>query len=210
MRYELYSHRFAEDIINQKDELRKIYDDVRKTILELSDDVLIKEFEHQRSIKPSSKSLSHAINHLVREKLIVRGWKDESFIFNETDYNKKINEKEERSSNPWRIDFVKEGVSMEIAFNHSNAVSWNLLKPTLASELNHVKKEIQTQIGIIVCATSDLRKAGNFDSAIGTFDHYKKYLIPLYNQISIPILVIGLKSPETFIVNKEKREVEML
>ena len=34
------------------------------------------------------------------------------------------------------------------------------MKPVIASEINHVKKEFQTEIGILIVATEDLKKYG--------------------------------------------------
>ena len=28
----------------------------------------------------------------------------------------------------WRLDFAKESISLEVAFNHGEAIAWNLLK----------------------------------------------------------------------------------
>ena len=59
-----------------------------------------------------------------------------------------------------------------MAFNHQEATAHNIMKPVLASELNHVQKDIQTELGVIIVATESLKKGGNFDSAIGTFEKF--------------------------------------
>jgi hypothetical protein len=33
----------------------------------------------------------------------------------------------------WRLDFARESMSVEVSFNHGEALAWNLLKPVLAS-----------------------------------------------------------------------------
>ena len=111
----------------------------------------------------------------------------------------------------WRLDFAcEEGFAVEVAFNHGEAIAWNLLKPVLACELNHVEKAIQGQIGIYVCATKKLKKIGNFDNSVGTYEKVKGYLKPLMNQLTIPIMIIGLESNETFKINSETKKVEVL
>ena len=60
-------------------------------------------------------------------------------------------------------DFAKENIAIEVAFNHGGNVSWNLIKPVLSSELNHVEKAIQTQAGIVITATDAMKKAGGYD-----------------------------------------------
>ena len=85
-----------------------------------------------------------------------------------------------------------------MAFNHGGNVSWNLIKPVLSSELNHVKKAIQTKAGIVITATKKMKRAGGFDGAVGSYEKYVEYLKPLNNLLTTPILVIGLLPPETF------------
>lgn len=139
------------------------------------------------------KSLSVAINQLLRERLIAQGWKAEPAIFQGRIYQERH----------WRLDFAKMDVSIEVAFNHGEAIAWNLIKPILASELNHVQKQIQTQIGVIICATNALKFAGGFDSAVGTYEKFLDYLPVLRNLLTTPLLVIGLLPPETFSIVHE-------
>jgi len=47
---------------------------------------------------------------------------------------------------------------VEVAFNHGEATAWNLIKPVLASELNHVEKVIPTQAGVFITCTEALAK----------------------------------------------------
>ena len=127
-----------------------------------------------------------------------KGWRGESPIFNDPNYRGKS----------WRLDFAKDEISIEVAFNHGEAISWNLLKPVMASELNHIEKEIQTSAGIVICATEEMVDAGNFDSAVGTFEKFLRYLTPMYEVLTSPLLIVGLKAPNTFYVNHETREIE--
>ena len=107
---------------------------------------------------------------------------------------------EEYSANGsiFRLDFAKGPVSVEVAFNHGNDAPWNLLKPTLASELNHVEKAIQTDIGIIITATDSMRVAGGFDNAVGTFEKYVDFLRPMGMLLTAPLVIVGLEAPRTF------------
>ena len=60
----------------------------------------------------------------------------------ESESNLKIKKKGYR----WYLDFAKEPISIEVAFNSQmrEATAHNLIKPLLASQLNHVEKDIQT------------------------------------------------------------------
>ena len=192
MNYHTYSHRFAEHIL-QEGRFKEAFDELHEVISEISEERLISETEKFFREKPSRKSISEVINKLIKSGLEKREWTSETKIFKSPQY---ANEK----SSAWRLDFSKDPISVEVAFNHSGSIAHNLVKPVLASELNHVEKEIQTELGVIITASEALKKSGGFDGAIGSFDDYKKYLIPYQNILSVPILLIGLDAPTTFSV----------
>lgn len=186
MKYEIYSHRYATSILERESEFRDNWAEIIEVIEGITDQMIIARFSENHQGK--KKSLSSTINDLFKFALKNKGWDAESPIFQSSEY----------SENAWRLDFARSNISIEVAFNHSGVIAWNLLKPVIASELNHVQKAIQTKIGVVICATNELKIAGNFDSAIGTYEKYIHHLIPLNNQLSVPIALIGLKAPETF------------
>lgn len=198
MKYRVYSHRFALSIMETEPEFQPLWNEIRAAIHNIKDQDIIDNFLLQ---KKRGKSISVSVNQLFKDQFIKAGWSCESPIFNDPEYNSTGKEKDN-----WRLDFAKDDISIEVAFNHSSAIAWNLLKPVLASELNHVEKAIQTRLGVIICATSELRVAGGFDSAVGTYDKFLKYLLPLNNQLSVPLLIIGLEPPETFKVVQSTKE----
>ena len=189
MRFQEYSFRHASSIFRSEGfetEYREIID----TLESISDEDLIAEHESYGSADPAKtpKSISRAINNLIKSRLELLEWSSESEIFQNPDY----------TGDRWRLDFAKAPFSIEVAFNHSTVIAWNLLKPVLAGELNHVQKAIQTKGGIIICATQELKQAGGFDSAVGTFEKFIEHLDPLRNLLTVPIMIIGLEAPETF------------
>lgn len=189
------SFRNAGVILNE-DEFIDQFSDVMQIISDISDEDLINKHlsygEEDEEKLP--KSLSPAINSLLKEQFISNGWSAESGIFQDRLYK----------GNTWRLDFARDDISIEVAFNHASAIAWNLTKPVLASELNHVEKAIQTKIGIIITATNDMKVLGGFDSAIGTFEKFLDYLPPLRNMLTVPLFIIGLKPPTTFKVVHEQ------
>jgi len=188
MDFVTFSHQFAEEVLGTP--ARKPYfDDIIEVITSISDADLIAEYG-----KVNEMSLSKAINLLLKERLVKRGWHAESPIFQTDAYSK----------GRWRLDFAKGKVSIEVAFNHGEAVAWNLLKPVLASQLNHIEKAITTEVGVIICATRALRKAGLFDNTVGDYEKFKTYLRPLQAVLPTPILLIGLEPPKSFEVIGEK------
>ena len=87
-----------------------------------------------------NKSVSRAVNDRIKTYLTDHGWASGSPILQDTRYR----------GDRWRLDFAKGLISVEVAFNHGEATAWYLIKPVLASELDHVEKAIQTRAGVII------------------------------------------------------------
>lgn len=195
MKYKYHSFRHAGvifheiEFIDQFLEITSIIDGISEAdLIEKHNNYGIAEIER------TPMSLSKAINTILKERFIEAGWKEESKIFQDDAYQ----------GETWRLDFAKEDVSIEVAFNHSSVIAWNLLKPVLASELNHVNKAIQTKIGVLITATEELKKFGGFDGAIGTYEKYLDYLPPLNNVLTVPLFIFGLEAPETFYIKQHQ------
>lgn len=194
MNYKLYSHRYGVEIVENSIEMSNQFEEIKSIILSISDEELIRFFETNT---PNQKSLSVAINKILEAKFVACGWNPQSYIFNDSRYR-------ERKNDNWRLDFAKDDISIEVAFNHGEAVAWNLIKPVLASELNHIEKSIQTKVGVVICATDDLKKIGGFDGAAGTFAKYVSYSKALMNILTTPLIIIGLEAPGTFKIEHTK------
>ena len=200
MKYQEHFHRSAGTIIKNTDIYNIEYESLIETISSITDKDLVEEFYNVLQTQPSKKSLSTAINNLLKTRLTEKGWKAEVHIFRDKEYT-------DNKTNTWRLDFAKEKISVEVGFNHGGNIAHNLIKPTLAGELNHVEKEVITDIAVIIAATNSLKKAGNFDGAVGTFEKILTYLKP-YNQfLTVPTVIVGLEAPETFYIDKKTRDV---
>lgn len=189
MEYVFKSFRHSLIILQEKEFILQFVE-LTKIIESITEDDLIDMHNSfgLKKIEKTPKSLSKAINRVFKKALVKQGWKPESKIFQDSEYE----------GETWRLDFAKKNISIEVGFNHSSVIAWNLLKPVLASELNHVNKAIQTKIGVIITATEALKINGGFDKAIGTYEKYIEYLRPLNNLLTVPLLIIGLNAPETF------------
>jgi hypothetical protein len=195
MNFVTHSFRHAEVILHEPDFIEQ-YEELVHVIRGISDEDLIlrhTSFGADEEEK-TPKSISRAINELLKERLVACGWRAESEIFQNPSYR----------GDTWRLDFAKGDISIEVAFNHSTVIAWNLTKPVLASELNHVQKAIQTQIGIIITATEAMKSAGGFDGAVGTYEKFLDYLPPMMNVLTVPLLIIGLEPPRTFVIDEHQ------
>ena len=195
MDFVIYSHRNAETLYKNEPRYITLYEEVCDSIHSITDADIIMAYNNLT--RNGKKSISQPINNLLKERLTEKGWSAESAIFEADGYTDKR----------WRLDFAKDEISIEVAFNHGEATSWNLLKPVLASELNHVRKAIQTSAGIIICATDEMKKRGNFDNAVGTYEKFLRYLIPMYDILKSPLLLIGLQAPASFYIDPATKEV---
>ena len=191
MKYRTFSFRHSEVILEEKNFLNQ-YNELKTIINNISEQDIINKHnsfgEYDESKLP--KSLSKSINELLKEQFVAKNWKSEkqAGIFQDTNYQ----------GETWRLDFAKDDLSVEVAFNHSSVIAWNLIKPVLASELNHVQKSVQTKIGVVITVTNEMKSLGGFDNAIGTFEKFLDYLKPLRNILTTPLLIVGIEPPTTF------------
>lgn len=193
MRFVTKAHRLADHLFAQE-QFAAQYKEIESIILGISDEDI--QSKHL-SRHAKQKSLSKAINGLLCERFVASGWLPEAPIFRGGEF---------ASDQTWRLDFAKGYVSVEVGFNHGEAIAWNLIKPVLASEVNNVEKAISTKIGVMICATNELKATGGFDSAVGSFEKICGYLTPLNTMLTVPVLIIGLRAPEAFKISHSKNE----
>lgn len=204
MKFRAQQHRFGLDIIKSDAQLSSLWQDITKTIEGLTDDRIISEYK----LSVSAMSISAAINNLIDSDLQALGWTPQSAIFQGVEYEGKS----------WKLDFAKtsnsqrkgkSGIAIEVAFNHGEAIAWNLLKPVLAAEINHVDTatDIGVGVGVYICATESLKEAGAFDGAVGEYEKVLRYLSPLFAKLTVPMVIIGLEAPESFRVEKRKNAI---
>ena len=204
MKYITTDHNNGLDIVKSNVELGVLWSEIESALAAISDERIKK----QVPLSSNKMSLSSAINDLIDEELTKRGWISQSAIFQGEKYKDKH----------WRLDFSKRienpkkditGMAVEVAFNHGEAIAWNLMKPVLAAEINHVgtQTNIGAGVGIYICATKSLKKAGGFDGAVGEYEKVLRYLLPMAQKLTRPLIIVGLEAPETFKIVKRKDPV---
>lgn len=207
MRFRTYSHRFADAIIEHDEQLNRRYNEFVGALASITDEELIADFEQRRDAhlrrNSNFKSMTPSINAILKAKMQqIPGWQCEVDIFND--------QTGDIGNTEWRLDFAcDDALCVEVAFNHGEAIAWNLIKPVLSCELNHVQKAVQGKVGIYVCATDAMKVAANIDSASGSFEKVLRYLPPMMNQLTVPMMIIGLEPFDTFYVSREKQVVRL-
>ncbi len=194
MKFRTFSHRYIDGLFKINSREKELWEEFASVLNDISEEDIIDYFTKQTR---RAKSISEAINKLIDIKLKEKGWRAQSPIFKEPAYV-------DMRSSTWTLDFAKESVAVEVAFNHAGTIAWNLIKPVLSSELNHVEKAIQTKVGIVVSATNAMKEAGGFDPAIGYFEKFIEYVKPLNNLLTAPVLLVGLEAPDTFRIEHRK------
>ena len=197
MDFVIHSYLGGKAVIESNPEISRLWDEISETLSSVTDEELIAQFE---GANRKAKSISEAINKILDEKLVERGWKRQSRIFKDRDTYE---------GTTWTLDFSKgvtgndnraTGIAVEVVFNHGEAIAWNLIKLSLAAENNFVRKEtdIGEGVGIYICASASMKELGGFDGAVGEYEKVLKYLDPLNAKIIRPIVIIGLEAPKTF------------
>jgi len=203
MKYSLEDHNNALDIVKSNIELGILWKEITDSLAAITDERLIAQIPNSSN----KMSMSAAINDLIDEELKSRGWVAQSAIFQGEKYTDKR----------WRLDFSKRienpqkgitGMAVEVAFNHGEAIAWNLMKPVLAAEINHVglQTDIGAGVGIYICAKKSLKKAGAFDSAVGEYEKVLRYLVPMAQKLTRPLIIVGLEAPDSFRLKKEMNQ----
>lgn len=199
MDFVLKQHRNALTLVNNNEKYINDFKSLTDVIESISDDDLINGYNSDRERRPSMKSLSVTINRLIKERLVENGWNSESKIFRPAQYE----------NSAWRLDFTKGYICVEVSFNHGEAAAHNIMKTIIASEYNHVEKEVQSELGVVIVTTAKLKEKGNFDGSNAALEKYESYLNPYMAYATSPIVFIGLCAPKTFKINSETREVEL-
>lgn len=204
MKYKCHYHRSSNNHLNDK-KFKNDYDEIISVIKSISDQEMIDGFYKDKAKRKSTVSLSKTLNKIIHRKLVPLKWQPEAALFKNKDYL--IDPESNRQYKSWRLDFAKNLISVEVGFNHGEAIAHNMMKTVFACEQNHLEKDKKTELGIIITATHDFKKVGGFDGAVGTYEKHIRYFSAYHNYMPTPIVLIGLEPPESFIINKKIQEV---
>lgn len=188
MEFVTHDHLDAERVFSEDENLRNEWSELTAALTAISEEDIIADFESNAG---TAKSISQTIHRLVKRQLVVRGWHPETYIFADETYGMS-------AKGIWRLDFAKNHLCAEIAFDNRNDIARNLLKPSLACTPNRVPKAMQTDGGVVITATRELMHAGGLNPAVGSYDEYVRYLLPLSHILATPLIIVGLLAPQSF------------
>ena len=184
-------------IANKCSDVYKEFESILNAIDNINEQTLISKYQEQQETRPDLKGLSVVLNAMIKTELQKENWTAESFVFKDKEYQ--IKGQKGRPS-AWQLDHVKNKISLEVSFNHTQHIATNLIKPTIASEENHVEKAINTEMAAIVCLSNNLKSVGNFDNAVASTTDWLRYLKPYSQILTAPLVFIEIEAPSSFFI----------
>lgn len=165
MRFQTYSYRFAEQVLNSKFELKKELEEMIGAV----------------KVKPKGFSRPE-LNKILEVRFIDKGWESQPAVFDEP------------KDPTARIDFLKERVGIEVGFGHSSFIGIDLLKFQTLSYSNLDKIDVGVYIVVTndfrkrLCSEYNQKWQGSL-----TFEKVCRYLPHFRSAIQVPIFVYGLE-----------------
>ncbi len=190
MKHQLLSYKDALEIIHNNEEYSRLFNILILIINNITDEQILKYYD---KYSPGAKSISKALNRLIKDELIKHGYRKEVRIYD-------TNAKKHKGTGG-KVDFVNESgeYAIEVAFNNVGSLPGTFQKLRQSTHIHKKhKKNINTKVGIIICASLDLRKYGGFDEAILTYCDSEAFLDVNEHENPYPVVIIGLDRPETF------------
>jgi restriction endonuclease BglII len=123
-----------------------------------------------------------ALNEVINDKLTMVGWESQPALFRDKALEK------------WKMDFRKEGIGVEVSFNHAEAIPWQFTRLNIAGESERVIDDNRIEVGVVVCAAPSLKAWARMDGAVGTFDQFKAWLREMRPILPVPLLLLGLET----------------
>jgi len=175
---EIYSHRYADVILNSDYDIKREIEEVIKAVD--FQEVLLRYSNHNSDRLLNGKKLAtgkqSTINSMVREQFINRSWEAEKNVFNDP-------------LNDLALDFWKRGFGVDVAFNHRSFIGGDILRLQAAAEVKNIIK-----VGIYICPTKNFSKlvSPKDASSMVNYERVRWYLDNFYPVFTVPILLIGL------------------
>lgn len=130
-----------------------------------------------------------AINQLIEAHLKAASWRAQPALYVGA-------EKRGSELAGWKMDFKKDKVGIEIAFNHQEAIPWIFTRLDLAGESDEVLPDARIDVGVAAFAAKSLKAWGRMDATVGNFGQARLWLDKMKPVIPVPIVVVGLHAAD--------------
>ncbi len=178
MNFDIYSHRYADIILNSDYEIKK---EVEEIIKKVNYKDILKEYESQNIQRNSSgqkeiQGKQKVLNSSFKAEFEKRKWETEKYVFEDEEQDLKI-------------DFWKRNIGVDVAFNHRSFIGGDLLRFQAAAEVKDIIK-----VGVYICAKKDFLKSisPKDKNSLVNFERTEWYLKNFYPVLTVPILLVGL------------------
>ena len=137
----------------------------------------------RRVVSEPSREANRRVNALIDRRLReLGGWTPQPHLFEAAELEK------------WKMDFRKDGIGVEVSFNHAEAIPWQFTRLNIAGESERVVEEHRIDVGVVVCAAPSLKRWARMDSAVGTFQQFRAWLREMRPILPVPLMLIGLEA----------------
>jgi len=164
LRLEIFSYRFAEQVLNSKLALKR---EIEETL--------------QEEIQDSSVLSRPGLNGLLDKRLVARGWQRQPPVFDEP-------------GDPGaKLDFLKERIGVEVGFGHASFLGIDLLKFQVASYSALDKIDVGIYIVTTANFQRRMKTEykQNWEGSL-TFEKVVRYLPHFKSAVQVPIFVLGI------------------
>lgn len=190
MHSEILNYRSAIEIL-EHETFRTSWVQVKTCIEELSaQNVIQAQLEMARqwlwgARKAPPVGMQPALNEVIRASLEQKyGWEGQPRLFRS----------DAEGLAGWKMDFFKDDIGVEVAFNNASYFPWIFSRLNVAGESSDVVKEHKVKVGITICAKRDAKKWGRMDSSVGVFEEVSLWLEVMRPILPIPMALVGLSS----------------
>ena len=164
LRLEIFSYRFAEQVLNSKLALKR---EIEETL--------------QEEIQDSSVLSRPGLNGLLDKRLVARGWQRQPPVFDEP------------GEPGAKLDFLKERIGVEVGFGHASFLGIDLLKFQVASYSALDKIDVGIYIVTTANFQRRMKTEYklNWEGSL-TFEKVVRYLPHFKSAVQVPIFVLGI------------------
>lgn len=189
MHVEILNYRNAVEILEHRD-FRTQWGEVLACVEGITmDDALSTHLGLSRARLEIGKNppvgLQTSLNELIRQSLEdVYGWEGQPKLFRS----------DAEGLADWTMDFIKDGIGIEVAFNHESYFPWIFTRLNVAGESTQVVAEHKVKVGITICSRVDAKKWGKMDPSVGVFEKVSLWLEVMRPILPIPMALVGLSA----------------